>query len=224
MAYRLFLMKYKHGVREKHLSQVNNEYQMARRRIRRVTMGKDAIKKSGTLIAGSIGPSSAITAVTLITTPLGRSSDGTVQTIREDQDTSNICNVGDICKYINIHLQCGARDSVEPEDDTSGWLEWGVVKYKEGLINPSNTNLGIQTLGDVLTQTFRGDCLMTGNFPVGGDIPNSIEIVVPVPKQNVKQQLGSRIVIYLHYVSVNNASVAVDLASLRVSWNYKLYV
>ncbi len=187
-------------------------------------MGKDPIKKSGTLIAGSIGPSSAITAFTLITTTVGRPGDGSTAIIREDQNTDSICNVGDIVKYINVHIQCGARDSIAPEDDTSGWLEWGIIKYKESIISPVNTLLGTQTLGDVLTKQFRGDCLMTGNFPVGGDIPNAIEIVLKVPKANCKQQLGSKILMYCHYVSVNNASTAVDLASLRLSFNYKLYV
>jgi len=195
-----------------------------RKRIKRQTMGKDPIKKSGTLIAGAIGPSSAITAVTLITTPLGRDGSGSTVTIRDAQNTENLANVGDIVKYINVHLQCGARDSIAPEDDTSGWLEWGIIKYKEGVIPPSNTQLGTKTLGDVLTQTFRGDCLMTGNFPVGGDIPNVAEIVLKVPKIVSKMQLGSAILIYLHYVSVNNASTATDLASLRISFNYKLYV
>ncbi len=187
-------------------------------------MGKDPIKKSGTLIAGAIGPSSPITAVTLLTVPLGRDGTGADVVIRDSQNLENLGNVGDICKFINIHLQCGARDSVEPEDDTSGWLEWGIVKYKEGVVAPSNTLLGLHTLGDVLTKTFRGDCLMTGNIPVGGDIPNIAEIVLKVPKVVTKLQLGSAILIYLHYVSVNNASTAIDLASLRISWNYKLYV
>ncbi len=195
-----------------------------RRRIKRRTMGKDPIKKSGTLIGGAIGPASPITAVTLAITPIGRDASGATQTIRDDQNTENIANVGDIVKYINVHLQCGARDSEEPEDDTSGWLEWGVIKYKEGVVAPVNTNLGLHTLGDILTKQFRGDCLLTGNFPVGGDTPNNAEIVVKIPDVVTKMQLGSAIVWYGHFVSVNNASTATDLASLRVSWNYKLYV
>ncbi len=194
-----------------------------RRRIKRQTMGKDPIKKSGTFIAGAIGPASVITAVTLNTTPLGRDSAGADSTIRDSQTTSNLSNVGDIIKYINIHLQCGARNA-SPEDDTSGWLEWAIVKYRESVVQPVNTNLGIKTLGDVCTQTFRGDCLLTGNFPVGGDTPNNAEITLKVPKVATKMQLGSAILIYCHFVSTNNASVAEDLASLRVSWNFKAYV
>ncbi len=194
-----------------------------RRKIKRVTMGKDPIKKSGTLIASPIGPSSAITQFNLITTK-PRSNTGSVVTIRDEQTTDSQANVGDIVKYINIHIQCGARDSVEPEDDTSGWLEWGIVKYKEVFILPPSTNLGTNTLGDTLTKQFRGDCLMTGNIPVGGDIPNVAEIVLKVPKANIKQQLGSEIILFVHYRSVNAASTATDLVAAILSFNYKLYV
>ncbi len=195
-----------------------------RRRIKRVTMGKDPIKKSGTLIASPIGPATAITEFSLIRVGVSRSADGSSQTIRDSQNTDSLANVGDIVKYINIHIQTGARDSAEPEDDTSGWLEWGIVKYKESTISPSNSQLGVKTLGDVLTQTFRGDCLLTGNVPVGGDTPNNAEIIFKVPKVNIKQQLGSEIRLYVHFRSVNAASTATDLNATVLSFNYKLYV
>jgi len=195
-----------------------------RRKIRRATMGKDPIKKSGTLIASPIGPASAPNAFTLITTTLGRNADGDAQTIRDSQNTETVANVGDIVKYINIHIQTGARDSAEPEDDTSGWLEWAIIKYKEAFSQPTTTNLGVKTLGDVCTQQFRGDCLLTGNVPVGGDTPNNAEIQLKVPKANIKQQLGSKIVMFVHFRSVNTASTASDLNATILSFNYKLYV
>ncbi len=187
-------------------------------------MGKDPIKKSGTLIASPIGPSSAITQFTLIKSAVDRSLIGDAQSIRDLQNTETLANVGDIVKYINIHIQTGARDSAEPEDDTSGWLEWGIIKYKESVIVPSNTNLGVKTLGDILTQQFRGDCLLTGNIPVGGDTPNNAEIVLKIPKTLVKIQLGSQISLYVHFRSVNAASTATDLNTSILSFNYKLYV
>ncbi len=195
-----------------------------RRRIVRKTMGKDPIKKSGTLIASPIGPASVITSYPLIRVGVERSADGQSQTIRDTQNTDSLANVGDIVKYINVHIQTGARDSVEPEDDTSGWLEWGIVKYKEGLVLPSNAQLGVKTLGDILTQQFRGDVLLTGNVPVGGDTPNNAEIILKVPKIAIKMQLGSTIQLFVHFRSVNAASTATDLNASILSFNYKLYV
>lgn len=194
-----------------------------RRKVIRKTMGKDPIKKSLTLIASPIGPATNPTAFTVIET-IERNADGQSQTIRADQNTAQVANVGDIVKYINIHIQTGARDSVDPEDDTSGWLEWAVIKYKETFVQPPITQLGVKTLGDVCTQMFRGDCLLTGAVPVGGDTPNTAEIVLKVPKIQIKQQIGSRITMFVHFRSVNSASTATDLNTTVLSANYKLYV
>ncbi len=194
-----------------------------RKRVIRRTRGKTAIKKSATLI-NNIGPSSTITAFILVQNTISRSLDGATVTVRDSQNTGVTANIGDLVKYINIRIQAGARDAIEPEDDTSGWLEWGVVKQKETFISPQLTNLGIQTLGDTLTKQFRGDQIMNGAIPVGGDIPNVIDIQIKVPDNFIKMQLGSSITLFCHYRSVNSASTAVDLINLTLSTQYKLYV
>lgn len=195
-----------------------------RRRIRRVTMGKDGIKKAGTLIASPIGPASPITDFTIAETPNARTSGGATQAIRGGQDTNEMCNVGDIIKYVNLRIQTGARDSVEPEDETSGWLEWAVVKYKENFFAPSSSQLGVETLGTVCTRAFRGDCLLTGAIPVGGDQPSIADIVIKIPKIWCKMQIGSTLHLFCHFRSVNAASTAVDLNTSVLSFNYKNYV
>ena len=195
-----------------------------RRRIVRRTMGKDPIKKSATLI-DNIGPSSTpLFSFLLIHVPIGRSNDGSTTVIRAGQNTDVTANVGDICKYVNIRIQAGARDSAAPEDDTSGWLEWGVVKSKEFLTPPPLTNLGTSTLGDVMTKMYRGDCLLTGAVPVGGDIPNSQDIIIKLPKIFCKMQQSSSLTLFCYYRSVNSASTATDLINLTASCQYKLYV
>ncbi len=186
-------------------------------------MGKDSIKKSATLIS-NIGPSSAITAFILIQNTISRSLDGSTVTVKDSQNTGVTANIGDIIKYINIRIQAGARDSASPEDDTSGWLEWGVVKQKETFLSPVSTNLGIQTLGDTLAKQFRGDLILNGAVAVGGDIPNVQDIIIKVPKIFNKMQLGSSITLFAYYRSVNSASTATDLINLTLSTQYKLYV
>jgi len=196
---------------------------MPRRKIVRRTMGKDPIKKSATLI-DNVGPSSGITTFILIANTASRSLDGSAITVRDQQDTGTKANIGDIIKYINIRIQAGARESVASEDDTSGWLEWGVVKQKETFIAPLVTNLGIQTLGDTLVKQFRGDVLLNGALPVGGDIPNVADIQIKVPKIFNKMQLGSSMTLFTYFRSVNSASTATDLINLTLSTQYKLYV
>ena len=197
---------------------------MPRRRIIRRTMGKDAIKKSGTLIS-LIGPSTApIPQMDIVIVP-ERSSAGGITTIRDLQDTDVQCNVGDVVKYVNLRIQVGPHGpSGEPEDDESGWLEWAVVKRKEGTLQIQNTNIGTNTLGDVCTKTFRGDTLLHGAIPVGGDQPNVTDIVIKIPKIFCKLQQGSGLRLYFYFRSTNNASVATDLVGVVTSFYYKNYV
>ncbi len=193
-----------------------------RRKIQRKTMGKEAIKKSATLLA-VIGPSTnPITDFPLISVP-ARNTVGQQVDIRDVQTTDVDANVGDIVKYINIRIQSGPTDET-PEDDTSGWLEWAIVKYRELITPPSNNQLGVRTLGDICTKMFRGDHLLNGAIPVGGDQPAVQDIILKVPKVAIKMQLGSAIVLFVHFRSSNNASVSTTLNDVVLSCQYKLYV
>ncbi len=195
-----------------------------RRKIRRVTMGKDAIKKAGTLIA-QIGPSTnPVTNMCIAKTDADvRVLSGGNVSIRNSQDINEICNIGDIIKYVNIRIQTGPQDET-PEDDTSGWLEWAVVKYKERFEAPSNTLLGVETLGTVCTRAFRGDCLLTGAIPVGGDQPSVADIIIKIPKIWCKMQLGSELHLFVHFRSTNAASTSTTLNDCVMSFQYKNYV
>jgi len=186
-------------------------------------MGKDAIKKAQTLIA-VIGPSTTpITDFDIIEVNANRTVGGGAQVVTDTRNTASLCNVGDIVKYVNLIIQTGPQDET-PEDDTSGWLEWGVVKYKEGKVIPTNTLLGTQTLGNVLTNAFRGDTLLTGAIPVGGDQPSVANIQIKIPKIFNKLQIGSCLVLYVHFRSTNSASTSTTLNTCVMSFNYKCYV
>ena len=81
-----------------------------RRRIRRQTLGKDAIKKSTTLIGNTGSGVATIYAHTIIKTDVGvRLATGATSTIIADQTNSATCNVGNIIKYLNICIQLGSR-------------------------------------------------------------------------------------------------------------------
>ena len=100
---------------------------IVRRRIRRQTMGKDAVKKSTTLV-DNIGQGTAVPYKhVLVTTNIGaRTSTGATATILESQDTGNIAGVGNIIKYINVCIEIAPR-GLQPEDDSDmGWLEYGI--------------------------------------------------------------------------------------------------
>ncbi len=192
-----------------------------RRRITRRTMGKDPIKKSTTLLA-NIGSSSPVTTVKLVTVP-DRSAGGATQTIRADQTTDSEANVGDIVKYVNICIEAANRDAnVEAVD--SGWLEWAVGFQKETSGALAITNLGTKTLMDVAVKTLRGDCLMTGCIPIGSIQPITQNIIIKIPKNKVKLQLGSNMNLYCYFRSVESTDVRTDNVRLVASAIYKLYV
>ena len=186
-------------------------------------MGKSSIKKSKTIIFSPVGPSSAISDLPIITVGGSRTPGGNANTILDNQDTGTIGNIGNILKYVNVTIQAGPRDET-PEDDTSGWIEWGFVKYKENFIAPTTSNLGTTTLMSTLTQAFRGDCLLTGCFAIGGDQPAVQVISLKIPEIFQKMQMGSELHLFMHSRSVNNASVSTTLHALIATTQYKLYV
>ncbi len=195
-----------------------------RHKIIRRTMGKEPIKKATTFIA-TVGTASTPTAVTLAICPT-RSSTGADVTIRDDQDTSNQCNVGDIIKYVNICIEVGPRieQGAQTDIDNNGWLEYAVVYQKERSLDIPATQLGLQTLGAVATKMYRGECFYTGCIPVGAQQPNVLDIKIKIPKNFIKFQLGSNFKIYCYFRSVNSADIRTDSHKLIVSSIYKNYV
>ncbi len=194
---------------------------MRRRRVIRRTMGKDPIKKSVTLLA-NIGSGSPITAFEVISVP-DRNAGGTTLSIRDGQDTSSKANVGDIVKYVNFTIQAANRDiNVEPAD--AGWLEWAIVMNKETTAALAVTNIGTKTLGDVSTQTQRGNSLLTGAIPVGSIQPVVQQISIKIPKTMVKLQLGSALQLFCYFRSTDSADIRTDSTRIVLSALYKLYV
>lgn len=192
-----------------------------RRRIVRRTMGKDPIKKSNTILE-NIGQGSSPSGMNLIVVP-NRSTDGAVQTIRDDQDTGVQANVGDLIKYVHITLQCGNRDTNVEAGDT-GWLEWAVLFEKEKATTIPSTQTGVLTLPVIAQRMVRGDCLMTGQIPVGSIQPIVQEILIKIPKNKVKLQLGSSMNLWTIFRLVDSADVRTDNIRLVKSTFYKLYV
>ncbi len=184
-------------------------------------MGKDPIKKSLT-ITSNTGQGSDVAALTVVNVPT-RDTSGGVVTIRDSQTTSNFANVGDIVKYIHLVLQAANRDTnVEPGD--TGWLEWAVTAQKETQTVIPSTNLGTTTLGVIAQRIYRGDCLMTGQIPVGSIQPVTQEIMIKIPKNKVKLQLGSNVLFHTFFRSSNSTDVRTDNLRLVKSAFYKLYV
>ncbi len=188
-------------------------------------MGKDPIKHSATNLA-NIGNGSQVTNHTLITV-LFRTVIGDTTTIKDVANTSTLCNVGDIIKYVNICVEVGARVNEPPateQAENNGWLEWAVVYTKEQVqVGIPSTNLGVRTVGDIAIKMFRGDCLLTGCIPVGALQPIVQDIVIKIPKNKIKLQIGSEMTFISHLRTVNSTDVRTDSHRLLTSTIYKCY-
>ncbi len=151
--------------------------------------------------------------------PLG----GAETTIKSSATTGEVCNVGDIVKYVNLFIQVAARPAVATPNDRAGWVEWGFVMVKESDAAATATNLGTLTLGTTLTNRFRNECIYTGAIPVGLDVPNYQAITIKVPKFKQKIRLGDEWR-FISSVRSNNAA-ATDSDGIRVvkSCMYKSY-
>ncbi len=195
-----------------------------RRRIKRVTMGKEPIKHSTTLVS-TIGNGSNAGAFELVTTTAGdRSLDGSPQVIQTEASTGNKVMVGDIVKYVNVILQAAVTEAGnDGNTQIQGWLEWGVTWRDEVTVNVPSTNLGTRTLGDILTAMFRGDCLMTGEFPVSVNLPNVSRIQIKLPKKAIKFKLGCELVLHTHFRSANVTDLETDTVRLIQSELFKAY-
>ncbi len=193
---------------------------MARFR-RRTTLGMSSEQHADTKIH-VIGPGTVLVANHIMRETEGgpRSTAGGDQTIQVGRGLGEECNVGDICKYINIFIQAGPRDNT---DVNVGWIEWAFVRKKELDADPVNTNLGTLTLGTVCTNYFRQECIYTGNIPIGTTNANSQNITIKIPKQYQKLTLGDEWVLYLFARNVSSTETATDSMKVVTSFIYRNY-
>jgi len=183
---------------------------------------KPSVKHSGSLLANT-GSGSIVAKLVILKTSGGpRSTTGAPQTIQSLASTDDDCRTGDTCKLVNLHIQCGPRSNVGVAEDRTGWLEWAFVCVRENETEVANTRIGVQTLGDIATQMYRGECIFTGNIPVGTGQPSSSEITLKVPKQKCKIKLGDEWRFLTYFRAVSSTSTATDSNRLVKSYNYKV--
>ncbi len=181
------------------------------------------MQHAGTLIS-LIGTSTVPAEQVVLKTEAGpRNVTGANQDVSAERDTGNKCNVGDICKYINLFIQAGAKPETGTQQDRTGWLEWAFVCVKESETNVPITTLGVQTLGVVCTNMFRNECIFTGAIPVGNDQPvyTAIHLKIPSTKQTIR--IGDEWRFITSFRAVFNTSTSTNTVDLVKSFMYKGY-
>ncbi len=193
-----------------------------RRRIRKQTRNKGHSPHAGTLVLPTLGPARAPDEFRIVETQGGpRTVDGSVQTYADERRTDETCNVGDLCKFLNIFIQAGPR--FDATSASKGWLEWAVLGGKESDIVIPITNLGTQTLGVVCNRMFPSQVLLSGNFPIGLNTPNSIAISIKVPAKYQFLKLGDQIRVIVYFRTSDATETGVNQVRAFISYIYKAY-
>ncbi len=194
---------------------------MARHRMVRATRGKSSEQHSDTKVH-VIGPGTVLVANHILRdTQVGaRDPAGGDDTIQLGRGYGEECNVGDMCKYINIFIEAAGKSTA---DASQGWVEWAFVIKKTSDPNVTNANLGTNTLGDVCTKYFRNECIFTGVVPVGIAQPNAVAIQIKIPKTKAVLRTGDQWILYLYARTSRVTETGTDTFKVYSSCMYRNY-
>ncbi len=150
-----------------------------------------------------------------------RSEDGNTDTIQLGRGNNEECNQGDLCKFINVIIQVAPRGSAAAQK--VGWVEWAICLMKESDLDPTKTNLGTNTLGDVCTKYLRNQCLMSGVIPVGQYSSAVQNIALKIPKAWVTLKTGDVWKVFLNGRTSDATATGTDNWMVLTSFLYKNY-
>lgn len=187
---------------------------------RRITLGKQPLHHSGTLL-DNVGSGSVPTKFVTIETEVGpRSTTGAPKSVQSFRSTDEICQIGDCIKYVNLFIQVAPRTATAND---VGWLEWAYVCQRENDADIPITQVGNQTLGVIAKQMYRNECVYTGNIPIGSAQANKLDIQLKIPKPKTFLHIGDEYNLYVYYRSTNSADVQTDNIRVILSYFYTSY-
>ncbi len=99
-------------------------------------------------------------------------------------------------------------------------MEWAFVLVRENETEVPATRLGIQTLGDICTNMYRGECIYTGAFPVGNAQPVVGEIKLKIPKSKINIKLGDEWRFITFFRANSSTSTSTTVQRVIKSYNY----
>ncbi len=195
---------------------------MVRFRKRRQLKGKAYEKHSDTLIS-VIGPGTTTSTRMIVrdTEQGARTPAGNTDTIQLGRGNNEECNQGDICKFINLTLQAGPRDTADAT--AIGWIEWAFYLGKEVDPKPTIANKGTNTLGDIVTKYMRNQCLMTGAMPIGQAQCAVTLISLKIPDKWQRLTTGDQWNFVYWARTISSTETATDTFKVIASFNYKNY-
>ncbi len=119
-----------------------------------------------------------------------RTLSGAEQATKSEASTGDVCEIGDIIKYINLFMQVAPRSTATTPAESMGSVEWAFMMVKESETSVPITQLGTETLATICTRMYRNECIYTGAIPIGLNQPNNLSVVIKVPKFKQKIRIG----------------------------------
>ncbi len=192
------------------------------RRMRRQLATKSFEKHSDTKIH-VIGPGTVGVPFQIIreTQQGARSEAGAEDTIQLGRSNSEECQQGDTCKFVNIIIQAAPRDTATTIQ--AGWVEWAFCLMKESDLAPTKTNLGTNTLGDVMTKYLRNQCIMSGILPTGQFTAAVQNIALKIPRKWQTMTTGDIWKVFLNVRTADTTETSTDSLKVLSSYFYKNY-
>ncbi len=181
-------------------------------------MGKLGIKHAASFI-NNVGGGTIPTAFTMVEVDAGSRTEAH-QSIKGSADTDETCMVGDLIKFINVHIQISPRSGTA---DETGWLEYAVVWAPENATKLTLAQMGTQTLGETATNFYRNECLWTGFIPVSKTASSGAEFTIKTPKAHQYLKIGDSYILYCWFRSNSSTDTSLVLMRLVQSCNFKAY-
>ncbi len=191
-------------------------------RRRKMFSKKQTVKHSLSLVDNIGQGTNAVNLIVLKTSGGPRSVSGAPQTIQSSASTDENCRTGDTCKFINLYAQIGPRSGVGAATDRVGWYEWAFVCVRENETQVPSTRLGLQTLGDICTNMYRGECIYSGMIPVGEFQPVTLAASIKIPKHKQNIKLGDEWRFITFFRAVSSTSVSTTALRAMKSCNFKV--
>ncbi len=193
------------------------------RRVKRRTQGKEPRVMTRSFITSSTP--GGINKV-IVVEPTQTTGATATDNVFDGADTSHECSPNSIIKYFNIRLQ----EAIKTDESTQrpGWIEYGLVQFDNQGVEPSipaniTSNVGTQTLPELLRNNYRNHCIWTGAFGLSAETPGVLDLKIKIPDKFCKNQVGIFWVFYYMFRSSDSTDITTTVRNIY-SHEYKCYI
>ncbi len=141
-------------------------------------------------------------------------------------NTKTICSPNSLIKYINYRFQTGIKQDVG--NARNGWIEYAIVVFDEQSTAPvvsaaMTAAIGTQTLGEIMTNLFRGKAIWNGAFEIAKELPRVVDVPIKIPQKYSKNAIGKYLAVFYTYRTSLSTDTTSEVRFVN-TWQYKCYM